>query len=181
MIFCLLFDQAKSKRKIPLGGDYQLVDLYAMPDDEIKQKAHLGMLEYFMKYIHVRDTLKLWKEFLENFKSCILLDKEKDYIYIRSFLWYSDSKLPEDKYPDLENIIRGHLSKEDKEDKEDIMRTIAQKYREEGIQVGEEKGKLEGEMEKARSIAKSMLLKGYPIDGIIMLTGLSRSHIYDLV
>ncbi|TSJ80884.1 MAG: hypothetical protein NMK33_05620 [Candidatus Cardinium sp.] len=61
------------------------------------------------------------------------------------------------------------------------MRTIAQKYREEGIQIGKEKWKLEGEMEKARSIAKSMLLKGYPIDDIIMLTGLSRSHIQRLI
>ncbi|UWW96552.1 MAG: Rpn family recombination-promoting nuclease/putative transposase [Candidatus Cardinium sp.] len=42
-----------------MGGDYQLVDLYAMPDDEIKKKAHLGMMEYFMKYVHARDILKL--------------------------------------------------------------------------------------------------------------------------
>ncbi|TSJ80885.1 Rpn family recombination-promoting nuclease/putative transposase [Cardinium endosymbiont of Dermatophagoides farinae] len=38
---------------------YQLVDLYAMPDDEIKKKAHLGMMEYFMKYVHVRDMIKV--------------------------------------------------------------------------------------------------------------------------
>ncbi|MEF2228694.1 MAG: Rpn family recombination-promoting nuclease/putative transposase [Candidatus Cardinium sp.] len=79
-----------------MGGDYQLVDLYAMPDDVIKKKAHLGMMEYFMKYIHTRDMVKLWEGFLENFKSCIALDKEKGYIYIRTFLWYTDSKLPED-------------------------------------------------------------------------------------
>ncbi|WP_223262013.1 Rpn family recombination-promoting nuclease/putative transposase [Cardinium endosymbiont of Dermatophagoides farinae] len=46
-----------------MGGDYQLVDLYAMSDDQIKKKAHLGMMEYFMKYVHVRNTLKLWRNF----------------------------------------------------------------------------------------------------------------------
>ena len=50
-----------------MGGDYQLVNLYAMSDDEIKKKAHLGMMEYFMKNIHTRDMIKLWEEFLENF------------------------------------------------------------------------------------------------------------------
>ena len=121
-----------------MGGDYQLVDLYNTPDDQIKQKKHLGMMEYFMKYVHTRDMLKLWDQFLENFKSCIVLDKEKGYIYIRNFLWYTDRKLSEDKYTDLENIIRKHLPKEN------IMRTIAQKYRDEGMQIGQKKGKIEG-------------------------------------
>lgn len=177
-----------------MGGDYQLVDLYAMPDNEIKKKAHLGMLEYFMKYVHSRDMLKLWGEFLENFKSCIVLDKEKGYLYIRSFLWYSDSKLHEDQQAALENIIAKHLPSEDKED---IMRTIAQKYREEGIRIGQEegirigqgKGKLEGiQLGQAKGkeegkieIAKSMLLRGYPIEDIISLIGLPPSRIKELV
>ncbi len=180
-----LFSEPSLAKEL-MGGDYQLVDLYAMPDDEIKNKAHLGMMEYFMKYVHVRDMLKLWEKFLENFKSCILLDKEKGYIYIRNFLWYTGSKLPEDKYQDLENIIREHIPKEDKEA---LMRTIAQKYREEGIKIGKEKGKLEGmklgenkgklegklegENEKAISIARAMLAKRYPLEDIIALTGLS--------
>ncbi|TSJ81499.1 transposase [Cardinium endosymbiont of Dermatophagoides farinae] len=172
-----------------------------MPDDQIKQKQHLGMMEYFMKYIHVRDTLKLWEEFLENFKSCILLDKEKGYIYIRNFLWYSDNKLPEDKQPVLEKIITKHLPKKDKEDimrtiaqkyrdegiriGEENMRTIAQKYREEGIKMGQEKGKLEGKLEGKEEgkleIAKATLLKGYPLEDITLLTGLSRAQIQSIL
>lgn len=181
-----------------MEGDYRLVDLYAMTDDQIKQNAHLGLMEYFMKYVQTRNMLKLWHSFPENFKSCILLDKEKGYIYIRNILWYTDSKLPEDKYSDLDKIIRKHIPQEDKED---IMRTIAQKYRDEGIQIGQEKGiqigqgkgiqigqekgkleaKLEGENEKAISIAKAMLEKRYPLEDIIFFTGLSRSRIQDLL
>ena len=51
----------------------------------------------------------------------------------------------------------------------------------EGIRIGEEKGKLEGEREKAFSIAKAMLSKRYPLEDIILLTGLSPSQIQDLV
>ncbi|WP_204082283.1 hypothetical protein [Candidatus Cardinium hertigii] len=139
-----------------------------------------------MKYIYSRDMIKLWEEFLETFKSCILLDKEKGYIYVRNFLWYSDSKLPEDKQPVLENIITKYLPREDKEN---IMRTIAQKYRDEGIQIGQEKGIQIGQekgiqigQEKGKiEIAKAMLLKGYPMEDIVLLTGLSSSHIQDLV
>ncbi|UWW96551.1 MAG: hypothetical protein NMK33_03775 [Candidatus Cardinium sp.] len=86
--------------------------------------------------------------------------------------------MTEDKYPELEKIIREHIPKEDKED---IMRTIAQKYRDEGIQIGQEKGKLEGEKEKAITIARSMLEKRYPLEDIILLTGLSRSQIHELM
>lgn len=160
-----------------MGGDYQLVDLYSMPDEQIKKKQHLGMLEYFMKYVYARDILKLWEDFLENFKSCLFLDKEKGYIYIRNFLWYTDSKLPEDKYIDLEKIIKEHFPKEDKED---LMRTVAQKYREEGILIGQEKGKLEGKLEGKMEIAKSMLSKGYSIEDIVLITGLYPSDIQDL-
>ncbi|CDG49856.1 Rpn family recombination-promoting nuclease/putative transposase [Cardinium endosymbiont of Bemisia tabaci] len=49
--------------------------------------------------------------------------------------------------------------------------------REEGILIGQEKGKIEGEKEKAISIARTMLLKGYSTEEITMLTGLSNSDI----
>ncbi len=64
------------------------------------------------------------------------------------------------------------------------MRTIAQKYRDEGIQIGKEKGKLEGKLEGERarsiSIAKAMLDKGYPIEDIMLITDLSRSSIKEI-
>ncbi|TSJ81356.1 MAG: hypothetical protein NMK33_02560 [Candidatus Cardinium sp.] len=64
--------------------------------------------------------------------------RKKIIFIIRGFLWSSDSKLPEDKQPVLEKIIAQYLPKADKEN---IMSTIAQKYKDEGIQIGEEKGK----------------------------------------
>ncbi len=79
-----LFTDAVIAKQL-MTEDYQLVDLRSMSDDEIIQKNHIGMLEYMLKHIHQRDMLKLWEEFLIKFKHVIILDKEKGYIYLRSF------------------------------------------------------------------------------------------------
>ncbi|KJV51790.1 transposase, YhgA-like family protein [Orientia tsutsugamushi str. Gilliam] len=57
------------------------------------------MLEYMLKHIHQRDMLKLWEEFLIKFKHVLILDKEKGLFYLRSFLWYTDTKLLESQQP----------------------------------------------------------------------------------
>lgn len=90
-LWSLFTDSVMSKKL--MTEDYQLVDLQAMSDDEIVKKKHLGMLEYMIKHIHMRDMIKLWEKFLTEFKHIIILDKEKGYIYLRSFLWYTDTKL----------------------------------------------------------------------------------------
>ncbi|MEF2228693.1 MAG: hypothetical protein V3581_01430 [Candidatus Cardinium sp.] len=61
------------------------------------------------------------------------------------------------------------------------MRTIAQKYRDEGIKIGQEKGKLEGKEEGKLEIAKYMIQSGEPLEKIVRFTGLSRSRIQDLL
>ena len=127
-------------------SDYQLVDLQSMSDDEIVQQNHLGMMSYVMKHIHQRDMLKLWEEFLRRFKLEVLIDKENGYIYLESFLWYTDAKLQEEQQLELEQVLAKYLSEEEQVN---IMRTIAQKYIEEGefrgIQIGEARGEARGE------------------------------------
>ena len=39
-------------------NNYQLIHLQKIPDDEIKKKTWLGILEFFMKHIHERNLLK---------------------------------------------------------------------------------------------------------------------------
>ncbi len=139
-----LFTDAVIAKKVRTE-DYQLVDLQSMSDDEIMKKKHVGMLEYMLKHIHERDMIKLWEEFLQRFKLEILIDKENGYIYLRSFLWYTDIKLPEARQSELEELLAKYLSEEEKGD---IMRTVAQKYIEEGeargIQLGEARGEARG-------------------------------------
>jgi predicted transposase/invertase (TIGR01784 family) len=56
------------------------------------------------------------------------------------------------------------------------MQTIAQQLREEGIKIGEERGK----EDKAKETAKRMLKKGFDLDTIVEITGLEPSQVEKL-
>ena len=150
------------------------MDLQSMPDDEIVKQRHLGMMQYMLKHIHTRDLLKLWEDFLVKFQPDIMVDKANGYIYIRSFLWYTDARLAEGKQLELEQILDKYLPTEEKDN---IMRTIAEKYIDEGIEVGEARGEIRGKAEGKAEIAKKLLLKKYSISDISEITGLSIADI----
>ncbi|SPR07878.1 transposase [Orientia tsutsugamushi] len=180
-----------------MTSDYQLVDLQSMSNDEIIRKKHIGMLEYMLKHIHQRDMLKLWEEFLIKFKHVLILDKEKGYVYLRSFLWYTDTKLLESQQPELEQVLAKYLSEEEKSN---IMRTIAAKYidegieigetkgiakgRAEGIEIGEIKGRAEGieigEVKAKQELARNLLKAGFSVEFISENTGLSKEEVINL-
>ncbi|MCC8371239.1 MAG: transposase [Rickettsia endosymbiont of Pseudomimeciton antennatum] len=101
-----------------------------------------------LKHIHERDMIKLWEEFLQRFKLEILIDKENGYIYLRSFLWYTDTKLPEARQSELEELLAKYLSEEEKGN---IMRTIAQKY----IEEGEVRGKAGERITVAKNLKRA--------------------------
>ena len=172
-----LFDNPVIAKKL-LTEDYQLVDLQSMPNDEIIKQRHLGMMQYMLKHIHTRDLLKLWEDFLVKFQPDIVVDKASGYIYIRSFLWYTDAKLAEGKQLELERILGKYLPIEEKDN---IMRTIAEKYIDEGIEVGEIRGEARGEArgkaEGKAEIAKKLLLKKYSVSDISEITGLPIADI----
>lgn len=171
-----LFTDSRQAKKL-MTENYQLVDLQSMSDDEIVQKKHLGMLEYIMKHIHQRDMIKLWDEFLSRFKTTVIIDKESGYVYMKSFLWYTDAKVPEDKQQELERIITKHLSNEEKEN---LMRTIAEKYIDQGIEQGIVQGIQLGKAEGKAELIKMMFAQGKTIDEIVNFTGLSREMIKNL-
>ncbi|MCC8417175.1 MAG: Rpn family recombination-promoting nuclease/putative transposase [Rickettsia endosymbiont of Bryobia graminum] len=184
--FWELFTKPEQAKKL-MVQDYQLVDLQNQSDDEIVKKKHLGMMEYFLKHIYQRDMLKLWDEFLTRFKPSLLMDKESGYIYLRSFLWFGILMLIslEEKQQELEQIIVKHLSTKEKDN---IVRTIAQKYIDEGIQhgiiQGIEKGKAEGKAEEnirvKTEIARKMLSQGCNFSLISSVTGLEEDLILSL-
>ncbi|SPR10152.1 transposase [Orientia tsutsugamushi] len=154
-----------------------------------------------LKHIHQRDMLKLWEEFLIKFKHVLILDKEKGYIYLRSFLWYTDTKLLESQQPELEQVLAKYLSEEEKSN---IMRTIAAKYidegieigetkgiakgRAEGIEIGEIKGRAEGraegieigEVKAKQELARNLLKAGFSVEFISENTGLSKEEVINL-
>ena len=127
------------------------------------------MVEYFLKHIHQRDMIKLWEKFLENFKETVLIDKANGYIYLKLFMWYTDSKVSEERQKELSEILVKHLSKQEEAS---IMRTIAQKYIDEGIEKGRE--------EERQKTVINMLLQNADIKFISKVTGYSIDQVGEL-
>ncbi|EER20790.1 transposase (plasmid) [Rickettsia endosymbiont of Ixodes scapularis] len=191
--FWELFEDSKTAKAL-MSDEYLLVDLQKQSDDEIEKKKHLGMMEYMLKHIKARDILNLWQSLLERFESSIEIDKANGYIYIKWLLWYSDAKVDEDKQLELAQIIAKHLNKADQEG---LMRTIADKYIDEGVQkgmvqgmqigeargmqIGRNEGMQIGEAKRTIEVAKNMLSNNYSIPEVARITGLSISEINDLL
>ena len=179
--FWELFEDSKTAKEL-MGDEYLLVDLQKQSDNEIEQKKHLGMMEYMLKHIKARDILNLWQSLLEKFESSIEIDKENGYIYIKWLLWYSDAKVSEDKQVELAKIIASYLKKEEQEG---LMRTIADKYIDEGMQqgmqqgmqIGRSEGMQIGEAKRTMEVAKNMLANNYSIPEVSRITGLSIAEI----
>ncbi|WP_342170169.1 Rpn family recombination-promoting nuclease/putative transposase [Rickettsia endosymbiont of Seladonia tumulorum] len=172
-----LFTNSVMAKKLMME-DYQLVDLQAMSDNEIVKKKHIGMLEYILKHIYERDMIQLWEQFLANFNHVIMLDKEKGYIYLKSFLWYTDAKISKKQQPRLVQVFDKYLSPQHKDN---IMKTIADVYIDEGKRKGKQEGKREGEYNKAVMIAKKMFSQGFKIPVIAELTGLKETLIRSII
>ena len=151
--------------------------LHSIFNDEIIKKQHLGMMEFFMKHIHQRDMLKLWRQFLESFEDVILIDKKNGYIYIKQFLWYTDAKVSEEDQQELSQILTEHLKEKEGVD---TMRTIAQKYYDEGIEEGIEKGREEGVEKGVEKTVINMLREKFDIKLIAQITGFTIDRITNL-
>jgi predicted transposase/invertase (TIGR01784 family) len=167
-----------------MSNDYQLVDLQAMSDNEITKKHYLGMMEYFMKHIHMRDTLQLWRNFMSDFKTDISIyieSEEQDFfLLLGNLLWYTDSKVPASQEAELSGILSNNLS----EHGDHVMRTIADSYIEEGMQKGVQQGMQQGieqgVQQTTRSIATNMLQSGLDIQLISDITSISVEQLRQL-
>jgi hypothetical protein len=166
-----MFEYSDLAKKI-LTEDHLLIDLQAMSDDDIAKKKHLALFEYMLKHIDIRDMLKLWENIFKKLPHAIIVDKEHEYFYIKNLLWYTDGKLPENKRDELSFILE-HLPKNDGEN---IMKTIADSYIDEGIN----KGITIGEARGVEKTAKRMIKEGIDSKLISSVTGLSTDDLLKL-
>ena len=164
--------------KKAMADDYHLVDLNAMSDSDIDYEKHLSFVLYTLKHIHDRDTLKMLKQAMQKCTKALIIDKGKDYVHTKLILWYSDSKVPAENKQLLEQLIVDNLPKEDTDN---IMRTIADTYIEEGlnkgIAIGEARGEARGEEKSILKVARRMLQENTDIKFIASVTGLSSDDI----
>ena len=127
-----------------------------------------------MKHVQMRDMLKLWQNLFEKLPDAVIMDKEHGYFYISNLLWYIDGKLSEEKRDELSGLIIEHLPKDDGEE---LMRTIADTYIEEGINKAIAIGEARGVEKRNIEIARRMLRENTDIKFISSVTGLSTDDI----
>ncbi|MDN3030275.1 MAG: Rpn family recombination-promoting nuclease/putative transposase [Candidatus Tisiphia sp.] len=153
-------------------NDYQLINVHDIPDEELKKKIWSGILLFFLKHIHERQLLKRWQEI-----SYLLPKLSKITIghdHIRNLLSYTLTFIEQSDKIELEKILKNNLTKEKGEK---LMPSIAQVWKEEGIQIGEARGRDEGEAK----LIKMMINNGNSIEEVARMTRLSITRINELL
>jgi predicted transposase/invertase (TIGR01784 family) len=164
-----------------MTGEYKLIDLQAMPDNEITRKKQLGMFEFFLKHVHQRDMIKLWEDFFQSFGGDVVIKWESGFIYIKRLLCYTEPKVLEEERQKLANLITDNLT----EDGEEMMRSMADAYIEEGyykgVEEGIEKGREEGREEGMEIAAIKMLQENFPLGTVSKITGVPENKLVSLM
>ncbi|WP_053351177.1 Rpn family recombination-promoting nuclease/putative transposase [Rickettsia amblyommatis] len=152
--------------------DHQVINVHDIPDEELKKKAWSGVLQFFMKHIHERDLLKRWYEVANLLPEFAKLNIGIDYLEL--ILTYTLIKIDKSDKIELEKILKSHLNTAQGEK---LMTSLAQHWKEEGVQQGMQIGRNEGKYE----VAKNMLSNNYSISEVSRITGLSISEINQLL
>jgi len=180
-------NQGKIKMLTKILGEISKEELSF--DDQINYDKHLSIILFMMKHIHQRDKLKLIADIFKNCHKAILIDQEQDYVYTKLMIWYNDCKIPLNKKQEFEQLVLDHLPKEKGEE---IMRTIADSYIDEGVSkgilIGEargeargvEKGKMDGINQRNIEIAKRMLQEKVEMKFVASVTGLTTDEVLKL-
>ena len=128
-------------------------------------------MEFFLKHIHERQLLKRWQQIAD-----ILPEITKvtiGYDYIEMMLYFTLPFIDKDDKISLGKILTANISQEKEGE---IMGSIAQAWIDEGIEIGEARGKTEGKAE----LIKMMIAHGQSINTIANITGLSIADIQKL-
>ncbi|WP_425361265.1 Rpn family recombination-promoting nuclease/putative transposase [Candidatus Tisiphia endosymbiont of Ceraclea dissimilis] len=188
LIYPLILYNGKKKYNAPLNiwnlfshpdlargfwiNDCQLINVHDIPDEELKKKIWSGILLFFLKYIHERQLLKRWQEISHLLPR--LSEITIGYDHIRNLLQYTLIFIEQSDKIELEKILKNSLTKEKGEE---LMPSIAQVWKEEGIQIGVQDGIRIGEAK----LIKMMINNSSSIDEVARITGLSITKINELL
>ncbi|WP_425360655.1 MULTISPECIES: Rpn family recombination-promoting nuclease/putative transposase [unclassified Candidatus Tisiphia] len=161
-------------------NDCQLINVHDIPDEELKKKVWSGILLFFLKHIHERQLLKRWQEISHLLPKLSKITIGHD--HIRNLLSYTLTFIEQSDKIELEKILKNSLTKEKGEE---LMPSIAQVWKEEGIQIGVQDGIKIGVQDGIRigeaKLIKMMINNGSSIEEIARITGLSITKINELL
>jgi predicted transposase/invertase (TIGR01784 family) len=148
------------------GGDFPLVDITVIPDEEIMQHRSMAALTLLQKHIRQRDL----NEFLDQLSKLML----EEFMTRQQMLTLVNYMLQTGETPDAESFIR-ELAQRVPQHEEELM-TIAQQLE----QKGEQRGAQRGAREALLKVAQNMLDNGFDWASVMKMTGLTdqdREHI----
>jgi recombination-promoting nuclease RpnB len=148
------------------GGDFPLVDITVIPDEEIMQHRSMAALTLLQKHIRQRDL----NEFLDQLSKLML----EEFMTRQQMLTLVNYMLQTGETPDAESFIR-ELAQRVPKHEEELM-TIAQQLEQKGVQQGKQLGAREALLK----VAQTMLENGSDWAFVMKVTGLTdqdREHI----
>lgn len=164
----------KSLAELYMFKGFQLVDLSKIPDEELKERCWAGTMQFFLKHAKERK----------------LIDKEQTQFYIKKLQWKEGINYIQltIKYAcEVRNIEERHFFDKivqesiPSEKGEKIMPTIADFYRQEGVEKGIQKGLVQGKAEGKQEVARNLINRGFSIVEVGELTGLASREITQLI
>ena len=165
-----LFASPGTARKL-YTGDFPLIDVGAIDDDEIMKHRRMALLELMLKHAQTRDLAEL----TEHLVTLLIAGYTTDEQLVTLMNWMlqtGDTARPEAFLQELARRSPQH---------EEILMTIAQRLEqkglEKGIQLGEQRGIEKGEREATLKIARTMLQSGIDRNTVMAMTGLSEEDL----
>jgi len=165
-----LFGDGKELALEVFGRPYQLVNILKASDSGIDDLLWYGVLASTMKHIRNNDFLPVFKQLIHKLK---LIEKQGGIDYIYVVLEYIVRVAEISSKEEFVKTITFELSKID----EKKVMTIAEQFKQEGIQ----KGKQEGIIQAERAIAIRLLDIGMDIEQVAQLTELPTKEIQLLI
>jgi predicted transposase/invertase (TIGR01784 family) len=156
-LFELFAEHADLMREV-WSKPFQLIEINKIPDETLRQKAWLGVMELCMKHVFKRDILSYLEVLLDPIKQ---VEQAGGINYIQTALTYL---LNTNETTDKKALFEAVCDNLSEESGEKIM-TIADQLR------------AEGKAEEKRAIALRLLKVNIPIEAIIRVTELSPHEI----
>lgn len=168
------------------GGDFSLVDVTVIADDEIMQHRRMAILELLQKHIRQRDLMELLEPLVTLMFTGYTGEEQLKPLF-NYMLQVGRTPSPHAFAQELSRRTSGY--------KEGMM-TLAEWFEqngnqfffeqgeekgiEQGMERGLKKGRLEGAMDVTRSLARKMLAKGFERQTVADITGLSEDELAKL-
>ena len=165
------FADPAAARKL-YGGDFPLVDVTVIPDNEILRHRRVAMLEFLQKHIRRRDLIELMEPLVILLVADYTIADTQLTTLINYMMQAGNSENPHAFIRELARRAPKH---------EGALMTIAQKLEQEGllkgIQLGKQEGILQGKQEGRLEVAHSLLKMGMPLASVQEATGLTKEEL----